>query len=227
MSTKCVHCHQKKGKRTCPALGGNICPSCCGEYRIAVIHCPKDCVYLTTHESYQQKKTAHAFSQDRLQLAHALQNRYGKDGAAFLNLLDIITYSYFHLQPTSQDHEVISGFEILRSSLSPIQAPNQKISPFGDFLQKELESFLKDPVPSRETVLSILDEHLAFLKKFSPTPLRTNRFLRGIIGFVEAYFPDLVKRLKEDPRLQEKKILTVEDEIALQKEERKRFKSGF
>ncbi len=227
MSTKCVYCHQKKGKRSCPALGGNICAPCCGEFRIAVIHCPTDCLYLTSHESYQQKKTGQPFSQDRLQLAHTLQDRYGKDGAAFLNLLDFLTYSYFHHQPTSQDHEVINGFEILRNSLSPIQAPNPKRSPFGDFLQKELEAFLKNPVPPRETALLVLDEHLAFLKNFSPDPIHSNRFLRGIMGFVETYFPDLVKRLKEDRPLQEKKILTVEDEIALQKKEGRGFKSGF
>ena len=160
-------------------------------------------------------------------MAHTLQDRYGKDGAAFLNLLDIITYSYFHHQPTAQDHEVIIGFEMLRNSLSPIQVPNQKISPFGDFLQKELEAFLKNPDPPREIVLSVLDEHLAFLKNFSQDPIHSNRFLRGIMGFVETYFPDLVERLKEDQPLQEKRILTVEDEIALQKKEGRGFKSGF
>jgi len=227
MSTKCVYCHQKKGKRTCPALGGNICSPCCGEYRVAVIHCPKDCVYLTNHEGYQRKKIAHTFSQDRFQLAQTLQDQYGKEGEAFLNLLDIITYSYFHHQPTAQDHEVIIGFEKLRNSLSPIQTPNEKISPFGDFLQKELEAFLKNPVSPRETALSVLDEHLIFLKNFSPEPIHSNRFLRGIMGFVETYFSDLVERLKKDRPLQEKRILTIEDEIALQKKEGRGFKSGF
>lgn len=144
-----------------------------------------------------------------------------------MNLLDILTYSYFHHQPTAQDHEVINGLETLRNSLSTIQEPNPKRSPFGDFLQKELEAFLKNPIPPRETTLLMLDDHLAFLKNFSPDPIHSNRFLRGIMGFVETYFPDLVEQLKENQPSQEKRILTIEDEITLQKKERRGFKSGF
>ncbi len=43
---KCVHCGQRKGKRRCPALGGDICPQCCGEHRLKTIACPPDCVHL-------------------------------------------------------------------------------------------------------------------------------------------------------------------------------------
>jgi hypothetical protein len=42
----CIYCHQRKGKRSCPALGGPICSLCCGQHRLAEIPCPADCVYL-------------------------------------------------------------------------------------------------------------------------------------------------------------------------------------
>jgi hypothetical protein len=42
----CSYCQQRKGKRSCPALGGMICASCCGQHRLQEIDCPSDCTYL-------------------------------------------------------------------------------------------------------------------------------------------------------------------------------------
>ena len=42
----CIYCERRKGKRTCPALGGMICTQCCGEHRLREITCPRDCVHL-------------------------------------------------------------------------------------------------------------------------------------------------------------------------------------
>lgn len=42
----CRYCQQRKGKRSCPALGGTICTMCCGQHRLKEIDCPLDCTYL-------------------------------------------------------------------------------------------------------------------------------------------------------------------------------------
>jgi len=42
----CVFCEQRKGKRSCPALGGAICSACCGQHRLSKIQCPTDCPHL-------------------------------------------------------------------------------------------------------------------------------------------------------------------------------------
>lgn len=42
----CVHCGVAKGKRACPALGGEICAPCCGKHRLVDIACPADCRWL-------------------------------------------------------------------------------------------------------------------------------------------------------------------------------------
>jgi hypothetical protein len=42
----CSYCQQRKGKRTCPALGAMICAPCCGRHRLQEIDCPSDCTYL-------------------------------------------------------------------------------------------------------------------------------------------------------------------------------------
>lgn len=43
---KCVKCGKQKGKRACPALGGDICSACCGTHRLKEISCPADCTWL-------------------------------------------------------------------------------------------------------------------------------------------------------------------------------------
>jgi len=42
----CVYCANRKGKRSCPALGGQICSPCCGQHRLVTISCPTHCIYL-------------------------------------------------------------------------------------------------------------------------------------------------------------------------------------
>ncbi|MDP2343669.1 MAG: hypothetical protein Q8O67_22105 [Deltaproteobacteria bacterium] len=43
---KCVKCGKRKGKRGCPALGGDICSECCGTHRLKEIACPASCSWL-------------------------------------------------------------------------------------------------------------------------------------------------------------------------------------
>jgi hypothetical protein len=44
----CRSCGERKGRRSCPAIGGQICTVCCGTKRQVEIRCPPDCPYLTT-----------------------------------------------------------------------------------------------------------------------------------------------------------------------------------
>ncbi len=60
---KCVVCEKRKGKRFCPAKNSQICAQCCGEKRVVEIHCPADCVYLKSGQSYQWVKQMIAQSQ--------------------------------------------------------------------------------------------------------------------------------------------------------------------
>ncbi|MYC26920.1 MAG: hypothetical protein F4X63_02835, partial [Nitrospira sp. SB0662_bin_26] len=63
--SKCIFCHERKGKRPCPALGGAICSQCCGTHRVVSIACHSDCVYLDTNVEYQQKRVGDQFEQER------------------------------------------------------------------------------------------------------------------------------------------------------------------
>jgi hypothetical protein len=43
---KCVICEERKPRRHCPGVQGEICHTCCGEERENSVDCPLDCVYL-------------------------------------------------------------------------------------------------------------------------------------------------------------------------------------
>jgi len=42
----CPLCSRRPAKRGCPALGQDICPTCCATKRLVEIRCPADCPYL-------------------------------------------------------------------------------------------------------------------------------------------------------------------------------------
>ena len=44
----CPLCGTRRARRTCPALGKQICAVCCGTKRLVQIQCPADCAYLAT-----------------------------------------------------------------------------------------------------------------------------------------------------------------------------------
>ncbi len=46
MNAPCKLCQKRRGRRHCPALGADICPSCCGAERENTIDCPQSCEYL-------------------------------------------------------------------------------------------------------------------------------------------------------------------------------------
>ncbi|HYT73137.1 MAG TPA: hypothetical protein VEL79_00190, partial [Vicinamibacterales bacterium] len=52
MKTPCVLCSARAAKRACPALGREICPSCCATKRLVEIACPPDCGYLSAARAH-------------------------------------------------------------------------------------------------------------------------------------------------------------------------------
>ncbi len=44
----CILCGRRKARRSCPALGRDICAVCCGTKRLVEIRCPDTCVHLAS-----------------------------------------------------------------------------------------------------------------------------------------------------------------------------------
>src|ERR1700749_2681782 len=50
----CKICGQRRAKRACPAVQGNICSICCGTEREVSLSCPLECEYL--REAHRREK---------------------------------------------------------------------------------------------------------------------------------------------------------------------------
>lgn len=193
----CVHCDKQKGKRSCPALKGLICPQCCGQYRLVKISCPGDCPYLESHGAYQREKAGARFAQERHKLYHDLFEQKGEKAAEFLQLLDNAFYLHFFRKAGAQDWEVLSALEEIRRHLSPITIPGVSGLADGEAIWKDLQVILeKEPVDG-ELGGWVLDKACETLKALSPDYHHSNRYLTGFLGYVEASSPELVKKARE------------------------------
>ena len=135
--SKCGHCHQRKGKRACPALSGVICSQCCGTHRVESIACPADCVYLDANWEYQQKRVGELFEHDRRMFYRELLELGGERATEVFYVFEALTFRFFQGRRDGQDSEVIAGMECLRRSFSLIHVPEAAPPAFGEELKKE------------------------------------------------------------------------------------------
>lgn len=79
---KCPVCRGRKPKRSCPARGQTICTVCCATKRLVEIHCPQDCVYLSSAKAHP---------------AAAVQRRQDRDLGFLLPLVANLTETQYRL----------------------------------------------------------------------------------------------------------------------------------
>lgn len=196
--TKCVYCHQRKGRRSCPALGGLICSQCCGEHRVTRISCTPDCPYLDIGSDYQQRRLGEQFAPVRRDLYRQLNQVGGDKAAALFNLIEVVTFSYFHDRRDGQDAEVIAAIQALRRTLSPLHVPAAPMPVFAEHLKKEYDTFLKQQpqqIVDTQTAPAVLDRALTLISAFSGNDFQSRRFLHGLVGYVRTSHPEIAEHL--------------------------------
>ena len=196
--SKCAFCHQRKGKRDCPALSGLICSACCGEYRMVRITCPTDCIYLDANSEYQQIRMGERFAQARREFYKDLFELGGEKAAALFNLVEIVSFSYFLTRRDGQDAEVLAGIQSLRRTMSPLHIPSAPDPVFAEKLKKEYEAFAKqEPQQTLDTQLKtdVLDRALSFIQEFSGQGFQSQRFLTGLIGYIKTHHPTIADQV--------------------------------
>jgi len=198
--SSCVYCHNRKGKRPCPALGGLICSPCCGEHRMIRISCPHDCVYLDSGSDYQQKRLSEQFSPARRTFYHELEEQGGQKAIALFNLIEVMTFGYFEGRRDGQDAEVVAALQALRRTLSPLHVPSSPMPVFAEYLRKEYETFTKqnpEHMADSSAAPELLDRIMRFVSDFSGKEFQSSRFLSGLIGYVKTHHPDIAEHLKK------------------------------
>lgn len=198
--SSCSYCHNRKGKRPCPALGGTICSLCCGEHRMSRISCPMECVYLDSGSEYQRKRLSEEFSPARRAFYQEMGDLGGQKAVALFNLIEVITFSYFEGRRDGQDAEVVAALQALRRTLSPLHIPSTPMPVFAEHLRKEYEAFRKqnpEQVAALSDAPAILDRIVQFVSTFSGKDFQSSRFLGGLIGYVNTSHPEIAAHLKK------------------------------
>src|SRR5438094_4795666 len=195
MAATCVYCHGRKGKRSCPALNGLICSTCCGENRLTKIACPADCPYLEAGTGYQRQRVGELFRQDRRRVYREIFEIGGERAAGLFNLIEIVCFSYFHNKPFGLDGEVVAALEFIRRLLSPIHFPAPTVPAFSQYLHKEFKAFLEKEKVDQSQAQQAVDLTRALGKQSSGPRRRANRFPTGVIARLTTDHPDVAAPL--------------------------------
>ncbi len=214
MTTRCVYCHTAKGKRACPALGGLICSTCCGENRLTKIDCPADCPYLESGTDYQRQRVGDLFRGERRRAYREVFEIGGEKAAGLLNLIEFVCFSYFHNKPTGLDGEVVMALDFIRRLLSPLHFPAPTVPAFSQYLHKEFKAYLEKEKFDHGQAQQVVDIGIRLAKEFSGSGLRSNRFLTGLIGCISTDHPDVAAHLKRQATDQPRIVLAGATDIA-------------
>lgn len=115
----CAICGQRKGERACPALGANICSSCCGTHRRKTVQCVPSCSFLVAAERHLRERRARelgaAWSEWQSQLlAQGQEETWRYIEALGRVLVELLS------QQEADDAQVEAALSHLAQTLSPI-----------------------------------------------------------------------------------------------------------
>lgn len=199
---KCLYCHRKKGKRSCPALKGEICSGCCGEHRGKEIVCPSDCSYFASNETYQQERVAAHFLQSWVQTNREIAQTLGEKGTEIAQFLDFLIFQYLHQGSLLTDLDIVAALDLLKRELGPLYLPGKARPPFGEILLKGWESFQKEKgaeaYPNR-LGMEVFTRYRRLVSDFSEEGARSVRFIRGLVGFIHQRNPGLAAGVAAAP----------------------------
>jgi hypothetical protein len=87
---RCPLCNVRSAKRSCPALGREICAVCCGTKRQVEIRCPAGCPYLATSRSHPPATVRKLQDQDLSVLTPAMSGLSEARQQLFLFTLTLV-----------------------------------------------------------------------------------------------------------------------------------------
>jgi hypothetical protein len=184
---KCKKCSARKGKRPCPALGGEICPTCCGENRLETIPCPRDCPFLQGEFYQHHRRQEQALSRGRDFVA--LQEKLFRDEAAreFVFRIQADLYYFGRENGPFDDAAAAAALETVKSFLSKVFVPPEGPSPLTRFLLDRLGDGKRYPAgpglgaEERRRAVGALASHVRSLARDG-----SRRYFQIIAGFFDA-----------------------------------------
>lgn len=112
----CPLCGEQKGRRTCPALGRQICAICCGTKRLTEIACPSDCVYLAAAREHPPAAAVRRRKQDVAALVRHMRDLSEPQSQLFFLILTfLLRYEPPELNPLIDD-DIAEGMDALAAT---------------------------------------------------------------------------------------------------------------
>jgi len=103
----CPLCGTRRARRSCPALGQQICPVCCGTKRLVEIPCPADCGYLASAREHPASVVVRQQHRDVAFVAHAVRDFSDRQAELFfLVATTLAKHEPAALQPLFDDDVV-------------------------------------------------------------------------------------------------------------------------
>ncbi len=195
----CVYCSKRAGKRSCPALGGWICPICCGQHRGIAINCPISCKYLKTHETYHRARLAEEFHALWVEKTEPLYKTGKERLIEFISLVEMLIYQYYRERVLGTDRDILEALESLKRRFSPVMIVEAGGTALTTHLWNGVQEFVKRESLSPEQVYEGLEKIIEIFSAYAD-PTQPRKYLHGMLGHVERFF-QLPDELKASPSL--------------------------
>lgn len=106
----CPLCGTRRARRSCPALGKQICSVCCGTKRLVQIHCPSDCTYLATARDHPAAVLVRQQHRDVGFVAQAIRDFSDRQSELFFLIATTLIGNERRREPLSQSS--LTGTEL-------------------------------------------------------------------------------------------------------------------
>lgn len=200
---KCVKCDQKKGKRSCPALGKLICTHCCGEKRVSEIPCPPDCSFLASGQAYHwRKKYASILDRELDHRKRAMLYETTQQFHQLLGAIEWVIVAYASGLKSLRDRDILQALALLKETYTTeakgVIYEASSSNPLAQSLSREVHEFLEKQreqaaeqgfVLRPEHILQCLEVLLADLDHHLAQDKDGNSFIR----FIQRNHPDAAK----------------------------------
>jgi hypothetical protein len=113
----CPLCGARKARRTCPALGRDICAVCCGTKRLVEIRCPADCSWLKASLAHPPAAVLRQRERDRAFMGPLLHGLPPRGVNLFVVLQDVIQRQRTGSIPAPVDADVVEAARTLAATL--------------------------------------------------------------------------------------------------------------
>jgi hypothetical protein len=145
----CPLCRQRKAKRSCPGVGQEICPVCCGTKRLVEIACPSTCIYLEAAQRHPAAVVKRQQESDLTVLMGALGRVSERQLQLFFLIQSFVTRYANKAGSVTRlvDSDVAEAAGALAASFETasrgVLYEHQAGSPAADALRRELKDFLE------------------------------------------------------------------------------------